>query len=345
MFSVLNQDLEVLPPYIVCEDSDEIINNNIGRFDLYQKSVEIRDYFSLADDEYINFYATSEDALTDTNPIYSEYISSNTSLWLIIRSNNEACSAIASMELIVNSSIDLDILDTYQLCELQDNPILDGSSSNDTWTWSDHNGTILSTQRLFQIPSSGDYNVTVTKTENGLTCSYSKDFTALAPIIPRFENIFVDGTRLFISIEGESTYEFSLDNETFVGQSNTYTFPNVTPGIIDIFVRDVNDCEQSISTQFSYIFFPKFFTPNNDRINDQWIVYGINDNLYKKAEITIYDRYGKQLYHFSLNTIRHGWDGKYNKIRLPNSDYWYKASLVDKDNKLIHRTGHFTLKR
>ena len=342
---VLNQNLEVLPPYIVCDDSDEILDNNIGRFDLYQKSIEIRDYFSLTDDDYINFYASSEEALTDINPIYSEYLSSNTTLWIIIRSNNGECGTIASMDLIVNSSIDLDILDTYQLCELQDNPILDGNNSNDTWAWSDNNGNILSTQRFFQIPDSGNYNITVTKTENGLTCSYSKNFTVLAPVTPVFENIAVNGTTLSISIDGDSIYEFSLDNETFVGQSNNYTFQNITPGVIDIFVRDVYDCEQSINTQFSYIFFPKFFTPNNDRINDKWIVYGINDNLYKKAEITIYDRYGKRLYSFSLNTIRHGWDGKYNKVLLPNSDYWYKASFVDKNDVLIQKTGHFTLKR
>lgn len=342
---VLNQNLEVFPPYIVCDDSDEITDNNIGRFDLYQKSIEIRDYFNLTDDNYINFYASSEEALTDINPIYSEYLSSNTTLWIIIRSNNGECGSIASMDLIVNSSIDLDILDTYQLCELQDNPILDGNNSNDTWAWSDHNGNILSTQRFFQIPDSGNYNVTVTKTENGLTCSYSKDFTVLDPVTPVFENIAVDGTTLSISIDGDSIYEFSLDNETFVGQSNNHTFQNITPGVIDIFVRDVYDCEQSINTQFSYIFFPKFFTPNNDRINDKWIVYGINDNLYKKAEITIYDRYGKRLYSFSLNTIRHGWDGKYKKVLLPNSDYWYKASFVDKNNVLIQKTGHFTLKR
>ncbi|HIC32062.1 MAG TPA: T9SS type B sorting domain-containing protein [Flavobacteriaceae bacterium] len=337
--------LENIPTTYVCEDSNDILDDLLGSFDLRVIRGGVIEQFSIPDTSTLTFYETIEDAQTQANPLPLYYVANTSTIWIRVTTENGECGGIGSVNLVVNSEIELNIQDSYQLCDIQDNPILDGNSSNNTWNWSDSNGNLLSTQRLFQIPSSGDYNVTVTKTENGLTCSYSKNFTVLAPVIPVFENISVDGTTLSVSIVGESTYEFSLDNQTFVGQSNTYTFQNITPGVIDIFVRDVYDCEQSISTQFSYIFFPKFFTPNNDRINDKWIVYGINDNLYKKAEITIYDRYGKRLYSFTLNTIRHGWDGKYNKILLPNSDYWYKASLIDKNDNLIEKSGHFTLKR
>lgn len=339
------QSLITLPPFIVCESSDDIINNEIGYFDFNDKIDDINTLLNVSDSDQVDFYNSLENALTNITPLSTEYNSNSNTVWIKVRSPDGNCNKIASMDLIVNSSIDLDIEDSYQLCQLQDNPILDGNSANNNWTWSDNNGNILSTQRLFQIPSPGNYNVTVTKTENGLTCSYSKDFTVFASVTPTFENITIEGTTLYISIEGDSDYQFSLDNETFVGQGDSYTFQNITPGVIDIFVRDIYNCEPSINTQVSYIFFPKFFTPNNDRINDKWIVYGINDNLYKKAQITIYDRYGKKLYNFSLKTIRHGWDGKYNKKLLPNSDYWYKASFVDKNDNLILKSGHFTLKR
>ena len=306
---------------------------------------EINTLLNVSETDQISFYDSYNNALTNNNPLESEYTSSSGAIWIIVRDENGSCGRIATMDLIVNSSINLDIQDSYLLCYLQDNPILDGNSSNNTWTWSDSSGNILSTQRLFQIQSSGDYNVTVTKTENGLTCFYSKDFTVQEPANVTFNNISIDGTTLYVSVNGNSLYEFSLDEQTYVGQGNSYVFQNVTPGVIDIYVRDINNCERPINTQFSYIFFPKFFTPNNDRINDKWIVYGINNNLYKKVEITIYDRYGKRLYNYSLKTIRHGWDGKYNGTLLPNSDYWYKATLIDKNDQIIEKSGHFTLKR
>ncbi|WP_417557692.1 T9SS type B sorting domain-containing protein [Mesoflavibacter zeaxanthinifaciens] len=339
------QPLVTISPYIVCEDSDDVTNNNLGYFDFNEKMDEINTLLNVSETDQISFYDSYNNALTNNNPLESEYTSSSGAIWIIVRDENGSCGRIATMDLIVNSSINLDIQDSYLLCYLQDNPILDGNSSNNTWTWSDSSGNILSTQRLFQIQSSGDYNVTVTKTENGLTCSYSKDFTVQEPENVTFNNISIDGTTLYVSVDGNSLYEFSLDDQTYVGQGNNYVFQNITPGVIDIYVRDINDCERSINTQFSYIFFPKFFTPNNDRINDKWIVYGINDNLYKKVEITIYDRYGKRLYNYSLKTIRHGWDGKYNGTLLPNSDYWYKATLIDKNDQIIEKSGHFTLKR
>ncbi|WP_371311633.1 T9SS type B sorting domain-containing protein [Flavobacterium circumlabens] len=80
---------------------------------------------------------------------------------------------------------------------------------------------------------------------------------------------------------------------------------------------------------------PKFFTPNEDGINDTWEVNGITDQSYT---IYIYDRYGKFLKNLSSNI---GWDGNFNGKPLPSSDYWFQIIFENGTNK----TGHFSLKR
>ena len=46
----------------------------------------------------------------------------------------------------------------------------------------------------------------------------------------------------------------------------------------------------------------------------------------------------------SLKTIDLGWNGIYNGKKLPSDDYWFKAELITTENKVINKTGHFTLK-
>jgi gliding motility-associated-like protein len=83
---------------------------------------------------------------------------------------------------------------------------------------------------------------------------------------------------------------------------------------------------------------PKFFTPNNDNYNDVWEVQGLAN--YPKAQVSIFDRYGKLI--TRLDSSKLSWDGTFNKIPLPASDYWY---ILNIDFTSITTKGHFSLKR
>ena len=88
------------------------------------------------------------------------------------------------------------------------------------------------------------------------------------------------------------------------------------------------------------IVFPKFITPNNDGINDFWNIKGVSEKVKRESTITIFNRYGKLLYTFKpYSNI--GWNGTYNGLQLPSSDYWFLFTT----NSGINKTGHFTLKR
>jgi len=65
---------------------------------------------------------------------------------------------------------------------------------------------------------------------------------------------------------------------------------------------------------------PTVFTPNNDGINDDFIINVLNASAYN---ITIYDRWGKQV--FTSSNIANYWNGRINGTDnlVPNGTYYY----------------------
>ena len=83
-------------------------------------------------------------------------------------------------------------------------------------------------------------------------------------------------------------------------------------------------------------FIPKFFTPNNDGVNDVWQVY---DRLNLVNNISIYNRHGKLIKFLPSSAT--SWDGTFNGKRLNSGSYWYEIVLNTQD---VLR-GYFALKR
>jgi gliding motility-associated-like protein len=81
---------------------------------------------------------------------------------------------------------------------------------------------------------------------------------------------------------------------------------------------------------------PKFFTPNNDGINDSWAVDSLNNiNI---TSVSIFDRFGRLVEQLSPNQQ---WDGTFNGRDLPSDSYWYAVELENSSRV----TGYFVLKR
>ena len=63
-----------------------------------------------------------------------------------------------------------------------------------------------------------------------------------------------------------------------------------------------------------------------------------------RSKIYIFDRYGKLL--TQISPTGEGWDGTFNGVQLPSSDYWfvldYEDPVTGTNNQL---RAHFTLKR
>jgi len=104
-------------------------------------------------------------------------------------------------------------------------------------------------------------------------------------------------------------------------------------------IIDPSPCEEEPTEEASCeIEFPKFFTPNNDGINDSFQI--MPNDCQNTGELRIYDRYGKLL--FQTANLNISWDGTLAGRAMPPSDYWYQ--FIDSSNNTMV-TDHFTLKR
>lgn len=70
---------------------------------------------------------------------------------------------------------------------------------------------------------------------------------------------------------------------------------------------------------------PKAITPNNDGVNDTWIIENLD--LYERSETIVYDRFGQNV--FTSKGYTSPWDGTYLGRPLPVASYYYVIRLHD----------------
>ncbi len=143
---------------------------------------------------------------------------------------------------------------------------------------------------------------------------------------------FTDNNSVTFISDSPDRYEYSLDGTLFQS-SNSFNF--LLGGDYTLYIREKEGCGY-LEVAFSILDYPRFFTPNNDNINDTWKIEGLEN--YLNANLYIFDRYGKLL--TTLNGIE-TWDGQLDGRPLPATDYWFKLFLDDSRTF----TGHFSLMR
>jgi gliding motility-associated-like protein len=202
-------------------------------------------------------------------------------------------------------------------------------------------GESLST---FSTDIEGDFSVLVTNISNAALCSSVFNFTTIKTLAPnavtispqnliRFEN---ENTITATATPTSADYEYSIIPD-FWQESPIFTA--IPAGDFVLRVRNKFGCDE-ISTTFTVLDFPIFFTPNGDGFNDTWKVVG--SPIIEINHIYIFDRYGKLLKEISQNG--NGWDGTFNGRPMPSDDYWFKAIYTKEGNRQEFRSN-FSLKR
>ncbi len=135
-------------------------------------------------------------------------------------------------------------------------------------------------------------------------------------------------------IGGSGPFLYQLDDVAF---QTSNVFYDVAMGTHALTVIDGASCTD-LTASFTVVAYPKYFTPNNDGINDTWNIKDVGAT----AAISIFDRYGKLIK--QISPLGTGWDGTYNGRELPSDDYWFSIDFIEKG---IARTfkAHFALKR
>ncbi len=303
-------------------------------FDLSTKTATILGILSPLDFN-ITYHNSLSNAQTDVNPLPLSY--SNTSNPQIIYARienilNNSCYAITTFKIIPVEEPQLNINDSYSICEGTSINV-SASSGFSSYLWSNGDTTQTTT-----ITEEGSYTITVFENHASVTCSTTKGFTVYNSNIATITNIEIsdwtdENNSIMIYATGDGIYEYSLDNINF---QDSNQFNNLISGQYNIFVRDKKGCGTATQEVF-LLMYPKFFTPNNDNINDYWRIKFSRHE--PNLEIKIFDRYGKFIKKLDAQNV--GWDGTYNGYILPSDDYWF---VVKRENGKEYK-GHFAMKR
>ncbi|MGD0341377.1 MAG: gliding motility-associated C-terminal domain-containing protein, partial [Bacteroidales bacterium] len=95
---------------------------------------------------------------------------------------------------------------------------------------------------------------------------------------------------------------------------------------------DAHSCAKSLNIKVGFtggqtcLMIPQIITPNGDGYNDVWIIRNID--LFPNAEVYVYTRWGKLVYH-SKNPSADPWDGRYKGKLMPTDSYHYILRLGD----------------
>ncbi len=298
------------------------------------------------------------DSLTSSIPIFigndfQTPVLNSTKSYYVEANNSRDCNSNSRIEVIavVDDTIPkFDLLqDTLVLCEDIGFTILETTNSegNYRYVWKKDGELLAGDLESLSINSSGNYSVSAIS-EAGCE-SIEQNIIVVdsdkATITEEDVIITDDSENNSIQVAnfnlGNGDYEFAIDDE-FDTYKDIGFFPKLSTGLHTLFVRDKGGCgtEKFI---FSILAYPKFFTPNEDGQNDFWIIAGFDKTFYSASEIFIYNRYGKLLFKFDINS--EGWDGNFEGKRAISGDYWFKATLTDIKGTLIEKIGNFSLIR
>ena len=206
------------------------------------------------------------------------------------------------------------------------------SATNFTINWTKDNTAINSNQSALTISEFGIYQAVATNIASGCVKTFIFNVKAVRPMINDFvvSDDFSENQTITVQTSGGSgQYEYSFNNEPFQLEAS---FEAQDGGDVSIKVRDRNNCYE-VSKTITVWQYPKFFTPNNDVVNDFWLV-----KTNKKIRIDIFDRFGKLIKELKKNEF---WDGTFNNINLAANDYWF---VIYYDENKIYKS-HFALKR
>jgi gliding motility-associated-like protein len=147
-----------------------------------------------------------------------------------------------------------------------------------------------------------------------------------------------------ITASGNGTFTWYDNNNNILGTGSTLT-PTMNLGTSNYNVSQTeNGCEGPtasvvIIVQECGISVPTAFTPDNDNVNDFWILENI-DQIYPNNTVTIFNRWGNQIYQSAKGKYESNpWDGTYNNEKMPVGSYYfiieYNDNFTENSNGII----------
>jgi len=223
-----------------------------------------------------------------------------------------------------------------------------GGTPGYTYSWS--NSAV--TQDITNL-CLGSYSVTITDANN---CQHT-DNTSIGTATFITANFNSDGVWGLIPYtvnftyagSGATTYQWNFGDGSPINNtanpSHTYNDIGVYNVVLIVNSGNPDFCTDTFNIQItvegqSKLTMPNVFTPNGDGFND---TFKPDAEHLETLEVSIYDRWGKQVGEF--NTIDGSWDGKnmHNKKEASDGVYYYILSATGKDKVVYNLQGTVTL--
>ncbi|MFI1743053.1 T9SS type B sorting domain-containing protein [Thalassobellus sediminis] len=337
-----------------CDDDNEI--DGFYGFDLSEASQSFLDRLPIGQNLSIHYFENLTDAQLEQNEILGVYENKDAFSQIIYvrveSDDNGNCFGIGPhLQLTVHPRPEFEVGQSKVLCSNAEVITLFtlNSKGKYTYEWKDSAGTIVADLFETEVLLGGTYTVIATS-EFGcesFPIAYNVEESSIATIDSNDIEIIELTDNNSISINNDNNnlgigdYEFTLDNIDGPYQDEPY-FDRVGAGSHIFYIKDKNGCGIT-SIEVFILGFPKFFTPNNDGVNDTWQIKGLGTDYTDDSKVSVYNRYGKLIK--QLTTKSGVWDGTFNGEFLPNSDYWFLAELVETTGEIRVYRGHFSLIR
>jgi len=182
------------------------------------------------------------------------------------------------------------------------------------------------TTKIITVTKEGEYSVNITNTDGCVALEKFEIFKNTQSVV--IKEVKSDQDKVIIVPEFDLDYEYSING---IDYQNSPIFDSVKTGEYTAYIRGFDFCNRSDQKDFFHLNIPKFFTPNRDGFEDEYIINSIK-------KVSIFNRYGRLIVQ-RLGEIN--WDGTLNGRTLPSDTYWY---MVETKNSGIFK-GHFLLKR
>ncbi|WP_205589282.1 choice-of-anchor L domain-containing protein [Mesonia aquimarina] len=227
------------------------------------------------------------------------------------------------------------------------------NNGNYSFNWTLDGVPLVNDTPILEAVIAGVYEVEVIHLASGCISNSSARLIQSNPpefIVAPFTSAFDEEHIIKVyNISGSGNYEFKVDNGPWISLDNQQSlwFKDITAGDHMVYGRDKNGCGVT-KHNISFIDYPKFFTPNEDGVNDYWSLISIHNNSpsIKINQTYIFDRYGKLL---TILSPRGSWDGTYNGKQMPSNDYWFRVEYTETlpNGSFQERVfkANFTLKR
>jgi gliding motility-associated-like protein len=337
-------DFNPIPTLMLCDDSDGIIDDK-AIFDTQSIETDLLDGQT---DIVFAYYDSNGNTLPSPLPPLFTTSSTSIRVELINAINNNCVSeGFVDFEVIKNPSFDLDQQAVLCLNEGSVDIGIRNSGDDYSYMWEhiDENNmvTVVGTTPFISVSKGGRYTLTATGL-GPLACTTPKRIEVLISELAKLreKDIVIGGfsstentIEILVDNLGVGDYEYAVGDGNF--QDEPY-FTEIRPGIQTIRVRDKIGCGLS-QVQVGVVGYYKYFSPNNDGINDTWKILGLKTTFNSLSNVYIYDRYGRFL--AQISGPDETWDGSYQGQPLPADDYWFKLEL--EDGRVY--TGHFSLMR